>query len=118
MGSTQSTMDPADQKQCAEECATKLVGGFARVGDKNMCNSCATKKASRGQCPKCGQGISGPAMRADKGVLFHKECFRCFDCEEPLKSYVKDDTRKFTHQKAAYLCRPCAEKRCAEMNKA
>lgn len=94
-----------------DECGNKLVGGFAKVGDKQLCRECAQKKSAKGKCVKCDQPIKGPAIRADKGDLFHKECFKCDDCNQPLKAYVRDESRKFKYQKAEYLCRPCAEVR-------
>jgi len=94
-----------------DECGNQLVGGYARMGNLNLCKECAVKKKGTGTCVVCDQMIQGPAIRADKGDLFHKECFKCFDCGQPLKSYVKDEGRQFKYQKAVYLCKPCKVKR-------
>lgn len=112
-----------------EECNTKLVGGYAKVGDRCVCKACATKlsgqKSSGGPgqkisggpggksaeapaCVRCGKAVTGRFIRADKGDAFHPECFTCAFCNDPLKSYVRDENRKFTYQKALYVCPCCA----------
>lgn len=79
-----------------------------------MCNDCAKKGYEDSQvrqtCRRCEQPISGNVMLGDRDDAFHPECFTCEECGNELVEFVVDESRKFSYQKARYVCPPCFEK--------
>lgn len=69
--------------KCAVCRAWLVDGQFHEMEDSLMCNTCFIEKMSK-KCELCQQPITGKAIQFSLKV-FHKECFVCAGCGEPLE---------------------------------
>eukprot|EP01102_Stenamoeba_stenopodia_P012087 TRINITY_DN3774_c0_g3_i1.p1 TRINITY_DN3774_c0_g3~~TRINITY_DN3774_c0_g3_i1.p1 ORF type:complete len:285 (-),score=62.76 TRINITY_DN3774_c0_g3_i1:136-990(-) len=77
-------------------CHLQLVlGTYSEIEGKRVCQNCRNQD----RCSDCGLMITGKSAMEVDGKLWHKECFVCYECGEPLKKFVERDDHLY--------CPPC-----------
>lgn len=72
-----------------------VLGTYAEIEGKRVCQNCRNED----RCADCGLMITGKSAMEVDGKLWHKECFVCYECGEPLKKFVERDDHLY--------CPPC-----------
>eukprot|EP00746_Dinoflagellata_sp_MGD_P009165 gnl/MRDRNA2_/MRDRNA2_118517_c0_seq1.p1 gnl/MRDRNA2_/MRDRNA2_118517_c0~~gnl/MRDRNA2_/MRDRNA2_118517_c0_seq1.p1 ORF type:complete len:808 (-),score=156.28 gnl/MRDRNA2_/MRDRNA2_118517_c0_seq1:3-2426(-) len=95
--------------QCVE-CGSKFGEGnstFYQHEDGALCATCMDKR--RLKCEACGEHIlEGKAVAVD-GKNYHKDCFACLTCKQPITGRYAKIKLAASSQFGGYICNVCAD---------